>query len=484
MNKKQNLAKIKSPSLSLLTVTIIASLGGLLFGFDLGVTNGSLIFMGLPGQLNLTPMDEGLVTGSLILGAVFGSLVAGSLADKYGRRTCIIFMAAILFIFRFGCVLAINTEMMIAFRFILGLAVGGISVVVPMYLAEVSASEDRSKVISIYSMMLVGGQFITFAVNAILGNLFGYMDDIWRYMIAIAFIPALTLWLGMLKLPESPRWLIIKGKQEQALAVLNTIRIPNLAKREFAEIKDLVNSEATMQKASFQEFVKTPWIRRILLFGIAVAIIQQITGVNAINYYGTQILYDSGFDLNTALIANVGNGLIAILAVAMGMKGLNKTGRRNIFLLGLAVTTFAEIGISILSVTSANQDYYGYAVFALVLVFMAFQQGCSVLVTWVLMSELFPLRLRGIGIGTMSFVLWVANLAVGVSFPSIIANFGTASTFLGFAFCGVISFLIVWKYCPETKDRTLEELEYCFKNYKQFDLRKVDNLKFNLDRHK
>lgn len=484
MNTKQNLAKIKSPSLSLLTVVLISSLGGLLFGFDLGVTNGSLIFMGLPSQLNLTPMDEGLVTGSLILGAVFGSLAAGTLADKYGRRTSIIFMAAILFIFRFGCVLAINTEMMIGFRFILGLAIGGVSVVVPMYLSEISSAKDRNKFIGIYSLMLVGGQFCTFAVNAILGNVFGYMDDIWRYMIAIAFIPALTLWLGMLRLPESPRWLIVKGKQEQALAVLNMMRTPNIAKREFAEIKNLVNSEATMQGASFQEFIKTPWTRRILLFGIAIAIIQQITGVNAINYYGTQILYDSGFDLSAALIANVGNGLIAILAVVIGMNSLKKIGRRNIFLLGLTMTTLAEIGIGMLAMTSANQDYYGYAVFALVLVFMAFQQGCSVLVTWMLMSELFPLRLRGLGIGTMSFVLWIANLAVGVSFPSIIANFGTASTFLGFAFCGVISFLIVWQYCPETKDRTLEELEYCFKNYKQFDLRKVDNLKFNLDRHK
>lgn len=480
MKIQQNSVRIKSPSLSLLNVALIASLGGFLFGFDLGVTNGSIIFMGLPDQLNLSPMDEGLVTGGLIFGAVFGSLVAGTIADKCGRKTSIIFMAAMLVLFRFGCVFAINTEMMIAFRFILGLAIGGISVVVPMYLAEISSSNDRSKVISIYSMMLVGGQFFTFAVNAILGNLFGDVNAIWRYMIAVAFIPALILWIGMLKLPESPRWLIANGKDKQAINILEKIRSIDLAQKEFVEIKNLVNSEATMPKASFQEFIKTPWMRRLLIFGMAVAIIQQITGVNAINYYGTQILHDSGFSLSMALIANTGNGLIAIIAVFIGMKALNKMGRRQVFMLGLIMTTLAEIGISILSITSANEAYYGYAVFSLVLVFMAFQQGCSVLITWVLMSELFPLRLRGIGIGTMSFVLWIANLAVGISFPSIIDSLGTAITFLGFAICGIISLLIVYKYCPETKDRTLEELEYCFKNYKQFDLRKVNKIKINI----
>ena len=453
-------------------VAIVATLGGLLFGFDTGVINGSLIFMARPDQLNLTPLAEGLVTSAVLFGAAVGSIAGGRISDKYGRRKCIILMAAIFFLSRFGCVFAPNAETMIAFRFVLGLAVGGVSVTVPTYLAEMAPAKDRGRFVAQNELMIVSGQFLAFAINAVLGNLFGSMGDIWRYMMAVAFIPAALLWIGMIFMPESPRWLIANGKLEQAKKVLKRVRRPDLAELEFRDIKKLVETEASLQKASIREFFEVPWIRRLLFIGIGVAIIQQITGVNAINYYGTQILRSSGFDLEAALIANTANGVISVVATIIGIYYLGKVGRRKLFILGLTMTTISQCLIGIFSLTLSDQPYYGYMILAMTVTFMGFQQGCSAPVTWILMSELFPLRLRGIGMGSVVFFAWAANFTVGLCFPSLITGIGTTMTFFAFAICGAMALLLVIRFCPETKGRTLEQLEYCFRNYKTIDCRK------------
>lgn len=463
-----------SPKLFLRNVAIIATLGGLLFGYDTGVVNGSLIFMSQPDQLNLSVLTQGLVTSAVLFGAAVGSIAGGRISDKYGRRKCIIIMAAIFFLSRFGCVFAPNAETMILFRFILGLAVGGVSVTVPTYLAEMAPAKYRGRFIAQNELMIVTGQFLAFSINAILGNVFGHMGDIWRYMMAVAFIPAACLWIGMLFMPESPRWLIAKGKLDKALGVLSKVRSPKQAEKEFNDIQELVNSEANLAKATFSEFLKTAWIRRLLFIGIAIAIIQQITGVNAINYYGTQILSNSGFDLEAALVANTANGVISVVATLVGMYYLGKVGRRKLFIMGLTMTTIAQCCIGILSMTLSDQPYYGYLILSMTVTFMAFQQGCSAPVTWILMSELFPLRLRGFGMGFVVFFAWASNFMIGLCFPSLISGVGTTMTFFTFAICGAIALLVVFKWCPETKGRTLEELEYCFRNYKTIDSRKAD----------
>lgn len=281
----------------ILKIVIISCVAGLLFGYDSSVTNGSLIFMALPTQLNLSAFAEGLVTSSLLFGAIFGSLFAGPIADKYGRKKALILMAIISFIFRFGCVFAFTSSMMISFRFILGISIGGISVIVPMYLAEMATSKDRGNFIALYGLMIIVGQFLAFFVNALLGNLYAFMDDIWRYIFAISFLPATILLIGILNLPESPRWLIASNKLNIASLILQKIRPEQTAKEEFLTIKNLVDSEKHLTKASFKEILITPWIRRLLFIGMAIALTQQITGVNAINYYGTKILYDAGFNL-------------------------------------------------------------------------------------------------------------------------------------------------------------------------------------------
>jgi major inositol transporter-like SP family MFS transporter len=462
-----------TPKSYLRIIALISTFGGLLFGYDTGVVNGALLYMSRPDQLNLTPFMEGLVASSLLFGAALGAVMGGRLSDKYGRKKNISYLAIVFFFATIGCALAPNSDVMIGFRFLLGLAVGGASVTVPTYLAEMSPVEDRGRVVTQNELMIVTGQFLAFLMNAILGNLFGSTGHIWRYMLSIATIPAVILWVGMLTMPESPRWLVSKGKISEALHVLKRVRDEARAVVELGEIKELSDAEAHLEKANIKEFAVTPWIRRLLFIGIGVGIVQQITGVNAINYYGTQILKEAGFSMQAALIANTANGAISVTATLVGMWLLGRLGRRKIFLIGLTMTTITQCFIGIFSMTLSDQSYFPYLILSMTVTFMAFQQGCSAPVTWLIMSEIFPLRLRGLGMGTVVFFSWIANFTVGLGFPVLLSSIGLSQTFFTFAFGGLMAILFVAKWLPETKGRSLEQLEQCFQNYKTIDCRKL-----------
>nr|WP_304437561.1 MFS transporter [Propionispora sp. 2/2-37] len=267
-------------------------------------------------------------------------------------------------------------------------------------------------------------------------------------------------------MPESPRWLLSKGKVSEALQVLKRVRDEAHTVAEFNEMQDHIAAEAHLKKATIKDFA-APWIRRLLFIGIGVGIVQQITGVNSINYYGTQILREAGFNTQAALIANTANGIISVTATLVGMWLLGKFGRRAIFLTGLTVTSIVQCFIGIFSMTLSEQAFFPYLILSLTVTFMAFQQGCSAPVTWLIMSEIFPLRLRGLGMGTVVFFSWIANFTVGLSFPVLLASVGLSKTFFIFAICGLLAVIFVAKWVPETKGRSLEQLEQSFKNYKK-----------------
>lgn len=317
----------KDPKKFLKLITIVSTFGGLLFGYDTGVINGALPFMAQADQLNLTPFTEGLVASSLVLGAAFGSIFGGKLSDTKGRRKVILYLAVLFFFSAAGCVIAPNTSVMVGFRFLLGLAVGGSSVVIPSYLAEMAPSDKRGRLVTQNELMIVTGQFLAYIFNALIGNIFGDTGHVWRYMLVIATLPAIALWIGVLILPESPRWLASKGKMGEALKVLNRIRSERIAQQELQGIQANLSKEQKQEKMSFKD-LGIPWIRRIVLLGIVLGSISQLVGINSIMYYGTQILENAGFGTKTALIANVANGLIAVIAVIVGMSLLNKVNRR------------------------------------------------------------------------------------------------------------------------------------------------------------
>ncbi|KGL45510.1 sugar porter family MFS transporter [Listeria booriae] len=460
-------ASKRTPKAYLRLIAIISTFGGLLFGYDTGVINGALPYMSKAGQLNLTPAGEGIVASSLLFGAAFGAVFGGRLSDRNGRRKNLLMLAVVFFVATLGCTFAPNMAVMVVFRVILGLAVGGASVTVPTYLAEMSPTERRGRMVTQNELMIVTGQLLAFTFNAIIGTTLGEDGNVWRYMLVIATIPAVVLWFGMFILPESPRWLASKGKIGDALRVLQQIREQNVAEAELTEIKDNITAEAALDKATFKD-LSVKWVRRILFIGLGIAVVQQITGVNSIMYYGTEILRDAGFGTEAALIGNIANGVISVLATFVGIYLLGKIGRRPMLITGLIGTTSALLLIGILSMLLQGTEALPYVVLSLTVTFLAFQQGAISPVTWLMLSEIFPQRLRGIGMGTTVFCLWITNFLVGFSFPILLAHVGLSITFFMFAVLGVFAILFVKKYLPETKGHSLEQIEYYFRNYMKF----------------
>lgn len=357
-------------------IMIISTFGGLLFGYDTGVINGALPYMSAPDQLNLTPLHEGMVVSILLLGAATGSICGGRLSDMLGRRHNIICLAVLFFFAAIGCSMAPSFEVMLVTRFLLGLAVGGASVTVPTYLAEIAPMERRGRMVTQNEFMIVTGQFLAFVCNAIIAIVLAGDPYIWRYMLAICALPALVLFFGMLRLPESPRWLFMKGQLSDSLGVLKVIRTSKeRAIAEFNEIQDMLQEQSIEHQITYRDLT-TPWVRRIMLIGIGIAIFTQLTGVNSVMYYGTQILTKAGFSREGALIANTLNGLTSVCAVAFCFYLMTKLKRRTQMLAGFCGTTTALLLITLSSHFLSESPIFPFLILGLTILFLAFMQSC------------------------------------------------------------------------------------------------------------
>jgi MFS transporter, SP family, major inositol transporter len=440
----------------LLLISMIATVGGLLFGYDTGVVNGALVYMGR--DLRLTPADEGLVTAALLLGAAIGSLLAGRLADRIGRRRTLWLLGGTFVAGAIACALAPDRSALAAFRFLLGLAVGGASVVVPTYLAELAPPEIRGRLVTQNELMIVSGQLLAFAVNAVIAQVWGESHTVWRWMLGVAAVPGVVLALGAVFLPESPRWLIARARPAEAEAVLGRLRPPEAAALEARSIADLAAAEAASDIRGWSA-LRVPWVRAVLLVGIGIGIVQQVTGVNSIMYYGTQILSRSGLGIQGALVANVLNGVVSVLATFLGIALVGRIGRRPMLVIGLIGTTSSLLLLGVVSLVFRPSPSLAYLVLAAMSLFLCFQQGFVSPVTWLLLSEIFPLKVRGLGMGAATLVLWGANFVVAFSFPQLVAGFGVSSTFFGFVLVGLLAVAFSARYVPETGGRTLEAIE-------------------------
>jgi major inositol transporter-like SP family MFS transporter len=349
-------------------------------------------------------------------------------------------------------------EEMVAFRFALGLAVGGASVTVPTYLAEMSPAENRGRMVTQNELMIVSGQLLAFTCNAILANL-TEDNHVWRYMLVLATLPAVILWFGMLMMPESPRWLGRQGRTADMLRVLYQVREEQAARTEADEITRMADEEKSTVTMDWTVLRDVPWIRRVLVIGCGIAVVQQISGVNSIMYYGTQILEDSGFDKDAALTANIANGVISVLATFAGIWLLGRVGRRPMLMVGVAGTATALLLIGIFSLVLPSGTGRAFVVLALTVTFLAFQQGATSPVTWLMLSEIFPLKVRGFAFGVTGCVLWLVNFLVGFFFLQLVDWFSISTTFFIFFVLGCGAFVFVKLYLPETKGRTLESLE-------------------------
>jgi len=341
---EENDATRTSPGQIVVRVAIIATMGALAFGYDTGVISGALPFMTQgpdQGGLGLTPFTEGLVASSLILGAAFGSLFAGHLADKYGRLTALKGLAILFMIGALGSALAPTVAIMVATRFVLGLAVGGASAIGPMFIAEIAGPNKRARLVSQNELMIVTGQLVAYISNALLAH-FAHTPDVWRWMLAIAVIPAALLWIGMHFVPTSPRWLASKGRMEEAREVLEKIR--SSKKQVDKEMKEIqAQNDEERADVSWSSIWAEPWLRRLLLVGMGLGFVAQLTGVNAFMYFTPVILKSTGLGTNAALTATIGNGVASVIATLIGIWLVGRHGRRPMLMTGLCFVVLAQV---------------------------------------------------------------------------------------------------------------------------------------------
>ncbi|WP_181687090.1 sugar porter family MFS transporter [Halorhabdus salina] len=428
-------------------VSAMAALNGLLFGFDTGIISGAILFIN--DTFQMSALVEGIVVSGAMAGAATGAALGGRLADRMGRRRLIMLSAGVFFAGSFLMAVAPTVPVLVAGRLIDGLAIGFASVVGPLYISEIAPPRIRGALTSMHQLMVTIGILLSYFVNYAFAG-----SGAWRWMLGAGMVPAVILGIGVLKMPESPRWLYSHGKPERAKAVLRRTRQGSV-EQELEEIRETVERESGTRLQQLFE----PWLRPALIVGIGLAILQQITGINAVMYYAPTILESTGIGSAASILATVGIGVVNVAMTVVAMVYIDRVGRRALLLVGTAgmTVTLAILGVvfylpglsGVLSIT---------ATICLMLYISFFAIGLGP-VFWLLISEIYPLAVRGSAEGIATVTNWVANLAVALSFPILTANIGPSATFWLFGVFSAVAFAFTYGLVPETKGRSLEAIE-------------------------
>lgn len=440
-------------------IVLVATMGALAFGYDTGIISGALPFMTLPitqGGLGLTPVTEGLVSSSLIFGAAFGSFLSGYFSDRFGRRITLRSLAVLFILGSLGTALAPNVHIMVAMRFLLGIAVGGGSSTVPVFIAEIAGPKRRAPLVSRNELMIVSGQLVAYVTSTLLSFLL-HDNHLWRYMLAIAMIPGFLLFIGTFFVPASPHWLVAEGRFKEAKKILKHLReTPKEVRKELADMK---RQHAKAHKGpSASELLREKWVLRLLLLGCGLGFVSQFTGVNAFMYYTPIILKTTGLGTNAAIAATISNGIVSVIATIFGLWAVSRFGRRQMLMTGLVFVIFAQVSLGLVLSFLPQNMTQSYMALACILVFLFFMQMFIAPIYWLLMSELFPQKLRGVLTGTAVAFQWICNAVVAFGFPAMLSVTGN-KTFFVFAIINVGSLLFVMFMLPETRGKSLEEIE-------------------------
>ncbi len=428
---------------------VIGALGGLLFGYDTGIIAGAILFIRQDFRLN--PLEQGLVVSSLVLGAVGGAVTAGYLSDRFGRRRLLLLAGAVYAGGAMGSALAPSVTVLIGFRLLLGLAVGVSSVLVPLYLSEMAPTPVRGALSSLNQLMISSGIFVSYLITFLLSG-----SGDWRVMLGLAAVPAILMLVGLSFQDESPRWLVARGRTEEARAVLTRTHGPGEVEREIAEMHQAIRVSSTF---GIFELLRMRWLRRGLLLAAMLAIFQQLVGINTIVYYAPTILSAAGFGKSAAILNSVGLASLSIIATVITASIVDRVGRRPLMLGGLVgmVVSMAMIGLMFFSSSLHTTDGKIIAVTCLAVFKFAFSLSWGPLV-WVMLPELLPLHVRGTAMGGAVFLNWATNFVVSLLFPMLLAA-GAGSVFELFAGFGLIAFVLTAKWLPETSGRSLEMIE-------------------------
>ena len=435
-------------------IYFFGALGGVLFGYDTGVISGALLF--IPNDFKLTPFLQGAIVAGLLLGAMIGAAFAGRLSDHLGRRRLIIIAAVVFTIGALLAALAPTVWVLIAARVIIGLAVGSAALVVPLYLSEIAPTEVRGAITSLNQMMIVCGILAAFVVNAILAS-----SGDWRLMLGLAAVPSIILLVGMLFMPETPRYLVHAGEEETAHKVLEDLPGDERPEERIGEIRE-VDSEEEGQ-TGLAALWQAKWVRPALLVATGLAVFQQLVGINTIIYYAPTTLTNVGFAKTSAIYANLIIGVINVGMTVIAIKIIDRVGRKPMLFAGVAgmVASLLVLGISLSALPTPHHPGDPAAIITLVCLttFIASFAATWGPVVWVMIPEVLPLSVRGTAMGVAVFGNWAANFAVSQTFPPLLKALGPGTVFLGYAALGLLAGVFVKAFVTETKGRSLEEIE-------------------------
>ena len=437
-------------------IFFFGALGGLLFGYDTGVISGAILF--IKDDFGLSPFMQGAVVAALLLGAMVGAAVAGPLSDRIGRRRLIIAAAVTFTLGALGAAAAPNAGTLVAARVVLGLAVGSAALVVPLYLSEIAPTHIRGAIASLNQMMIVVGILAAYIVNAILAS-----SGDWRLMLGLAAVPSLILLLGMAFMPETPRFLVRTGEEDEAREVLDEVRSDERSEeapeRKVQEIREVEEREA----GSARELLKARWVRPALIIAIGLAVFQQFIGINTIIYYAPTTLTSVGYSSDSAIYANLAIGILNVAMTVVAIRIIDRVGRKPMLLGGLIgmVTSLTVLGLSseLLSAPTSAGDPAAVITLVCLAGFIVSFAATWGPVVWVMLPEVLPLNVRGTAMGVAVCLHWGANFLVSQTFPVMLDAWGAGPVFLGYAGIGVLAFLFVKALVPETKGRSLEEIE-------------------------
>ncbi len=438
-------------------ICIVAALGGLLFGYDTGVINGAI--GPLKAHFQLDEVWAGWATGCALLGCALGAAAAGALSDHFGRKKVLIGSAVMFLISAIGTAIPPTIGLFVIFRIVGGVGVGAASMSSPMYIAEISPARIRGRMVSINQFAIVTGFLVVYFVNyfiALQGDELWNQQAGWRWMFGSESLPALLL-LGLLfVVPESPRWLTKQKREEEAFGILTRVDGAAYAQTELAEIKETLAHETGSLKQLFQ-----PGMKIVLVIGIVLAVLQQVTGINVFLYFGTEIFKKMGAGTNAALLQTVIVGAVNLTFTVIAIWTVDRLGRRPLMMIGAA-----GMGVSL---TAMGLAAYAQSTGLWMLLFILGYIACFALsvgpVTWVILAEIFPTRIRGRAMAIATVCLWIANYVISQTFPMmdenpwLVATFHRAFPFwLYGAFC-VVLLVFVARFVPETKGKSLEEIE-------------------------
>ncbi len=430
-------------------VASIAALGGLLFGYDTGVISGALLFIKTDFQLNA--FLEGFIVSSLLLGAVVGAGVSGALSDRLGRRTIILVAAAIFAIGSIGAGLAPNVWVLVFFRFFLGLGVGSASALVPSYISESAPTDVRGSLSSLFQLAITLGILIAYLVNAAFAPV-----GSWRWPVGLAFVPALVLLVGMYFLPETPRWLVGKDRDEEARRVLSRTRTEEEVEQELQEIRRAEEQEG--EQAGYRELL-SPWVRPMLVVGVGLAVFQQFVGINTVIYYAPTIIKSTGLADVASVLATVGIGVVNVLMTIVAIAVIDRVGRKPLLLVGLAGMTVSLVILGAAFAFSGLSGIISWVTLAGLMLYIASFAVSFGPVLWVMLPEIFPLKARGTGTGVSALSNWGANFVVAQAFLPLVAIIGRSAVFWILAGICIVAALFIQFLVPETKGRSLEQIE-------------------------